>query len=96
LTQPEGVRSTFASLAAFKGQYQAQAVLGALLFKGQYVPRDGARGLMWLMLARDAASPEETWIMDLYAAALKQATADERTRALDLLKSWIEQPRSGR
>jgi hypothetical protein len=43
-----------------------------------------------------AASPEETWIMVFCAAALKQATADERTRALDLLKSSIEQPRSGR
>jgi uncharacterized protein len=84
------------SLAANKGQYQSQAVLGALLFKGQYVPHDGARGLMWLMLARDAASPEETWIMDQYAAALKQATPDERTRALDLLKRWIERSRTGR
>jgi TPR repeat protein len=82
------------SLAANKGQYQPQAVLGALLFKGQYIPCDDARGLMWLILARDAATPEETWITDLYAAALKQATADERTRALDLLKRWIEAPHS--
>ncbi len=78
------------SKAAGKGQYQAQAVFGAMLFKGQYVPRDAAWGLMYLMLALDAASSEETWIADLYAAALKQATADERTRALDLLKRWIE------
>jgi hypothetical protein len=48
------------------------------------------------MLGSDAASSEETWITDLYAAALKQSTADERTRALDLLKRWMEQPRSGR
>jgi hypothetical protein len=30
------------------------------------------------------------------AAALKQATADEWTQALDLLRGWIEQSRSGR
>jgi uncharacterized protein len=84
------------SLAANKGQYQSQAVLGALLFKGQYVPRDGAHGLMWLILARDAATPEETWIADQYTAAWKQATRDELTRALDLVKRWIEQSRTRR
>ena len=71
----QAVRWLFA--AANKGQYQAQAVFGALLFKGQSVARDAPRGLMWLILARDAATPEETWITDLYDAASKQATADE-------------------
>ncbi len=33
------------SLAARKGQYQAQAVLGAMLFKGEYTPRQAARGI---------------------------------------------------
>jgi uncharacterized protein len=84
------------SNAAGKGQYQAQAVFGAMLFKGEYVPRDAARGLMYLILGSDAASSGETWITDLYTAALKQATPDERARALDLLKRWIEQSRSGR
>ena len=90
----QGIR--WLSLAADKGQYQAQAVFGALLFKGQYVLRDAARGLMWLMLARNLATPEETWITDQYTAAWEQATQDERTRALDLLKRRIEQSRSGR
>src|SRR5262249_39310687 len=84
------------AFAADKRQYQAQAVFGALLFKGEYVLRDAARGLMWLMLARDAASLEETWITDQYARAWEQAIPDERTRALDLLKRWIEQSRGGR
>jgi hypothetical protein len=35
---------------------------------------------MYLILARDTASVEETWIADLYTAALNQATA----------KSWHE------
>jgi uncharacterized protein len=83
------------SLAASKGQYQAQAVLGALLFKGDLVSRDAARGLMWLMLAQDAATPTETWITDLYNAALKQATTDEQAVALVHRQHWIAQPRRG-
>ncbi len=84
------------SLAADKGQYQAQAVFGALLFKGQYLPRDVAGGLMYLILAQDAATVEETWITDVYAAASKQATAEEVTRAIDHVKHWIEQSRGRR
>lgn len=78
------------SLAARKGQYQAQAVLGAMLFKGELVPRQAARGLMWLTLARDSATPRETWIADLHAAALKQATEDERAVALVFLERWLK------
>jgi exopolysaccharide production negative regulator len=84
------------SLAASKGQHQAQAVFGTMLFNGQYVPRDGARGLMWLTLAKDAAAPKETWIADLYAAAMKQATEQERGVALVYLEHWMENSRGGR
>jgi uncharacterized protein len=77
------------SLAAGKGQYQAQAVLGAMLFNGEFVARQAPRGLMWLTLARDAASPQESWIADLYAAALKQASEDERAIALVYLERWL-------
>jgi uncharacterized protein len=82
--------------AANKGQYEAQAVFGALLFEGKYVPRDAAQGLMYMALALDAASSKESWIADLYASALKQATPDELARALDHVKRWVEQSRSGR
>jgi TPR repeat protein len=78
------------SLAAHKGQYQAQAVLGGMLFKGEYAPRQAARGLMWLTLARDGAPPRETWIADLYAAAMNQATEEERRGAYGLLEDWIK------
>jgi TPR repeat protein len=77
------------SLAASKGQYQAQAVFGSLLFRGQFVQRDGARGLMLLTLARDAAAPKEIWIMDQYNAAVKQATDEERAAAAILVEQWI-------
>ena len=61
-----------------------------MLFKGQSVNRDGAKGLMWLMLARDAAAPKETWITDMYSAAVKQATEDERAVALVHVEHWIK------
>ena len=83
------------SSAADKGQYQAQAVLGAMLFKGESVRRDAALGLMYLILARDAATPKETWITDLYNAALKQATPDEQAVALVHVEHWIERSRNG-
>ena len=78
------------TLAARKGQYEAQALLGSILFKGEYVPRQASRGLMWLTLARDAAPPRESWIAELHAAALKQATEDERAIALIYLERWLK------
>jgi len=78
------------SLAARNGQYQAQAVFGAMLFNGEYVSRQPATGLMWLTLARDAAGPQEAWISNLYAAAIKQATEEERVGALDQLERWLK------
>jgi hypothetical protein len=81
-------------LAANKGQYQAQALLGAMLFKGDKVPRQGARGLMWLTLAMDAAPPQERWIKDLHDAAFKQASDDERQLALMLIERRLNGQRN--
>jgi len=77
--------------AAMKGQYEAQAVFGNMLLKGQSVPRDAPKGLMFLKLAVDAATPKETWIADQYNAAWKQATEDERAVTLVLVEKWREQ-----
>ena len=66
-----------------KGQCQAQAMLGAMLFAGDHVPRQAARGLMWLTLAKDSATnvPTRDWINELYDSALRQASEDERALA---------------
>jgi TPR repeat protein len=77
-------------LAANKGQFQAQALLGDMLFKGELVPRQTARGLMWLTLASDAAGPQDGWIKDLHAAAFKQASDDDRSLALVYIERWIK------
>jgi TPR repeat protein len=78
-------------LSAQKGQCQAQAMLGAMLFAGDHVPRQAARGLMWLALAKDSAPPgQQGWINNLYESAMHQATEDERALAGVYLKHWLE------
>ena len=77
-------------LAANKGQFQAQAMLGHMLFKGEHVPRQAARGLMWLTLARDGAVGDEKWIAELYDTAFKLATNDERALALVYLERYLK------
>jgi TPR repeat protein len=76
-------------LAAQKGQYQAQAMFGAILFKGDHTPRQPAKGLMWLALARDSAGPDDSWISDQYEAAIKQATPEEKALAGSYLERWL-------
>ncbi len=77
-------------LAASKGQCRAQALLGDLLFQGQGVPRQAARGLMWLTLGRDCAGPEASWVKPLYDNAFKRASDDERAMALVYLEAWLK------
>src|SRR5579871_110627 len=80
-------------LAAQKGQHQAQALLGQMLFNGERLPRQAARGLMWLTLACEGASPDEAWIRDSYNHAVAKATDDERTTAVRMLEQWVVQGR---
>ena len=77
-------------LAANKGQCRAEAVLGDILFKGQHVPRQAARGLMWLTLSKDCAGPDEAWVKPLYDNALHRASEDERAMALVYLEDWLK------
>jgi exopolysaccharide production negative regulator len=78
-------------LSAQKGQCQAQAMLGAMLFAGDHVPRQAARGLMWLTLAKDSATgANQAWINRLYDSAMRQASEDERALAGVYLRRWME------
>ena len=77
-------------LAAQKGQHQAQAMLGQMLFNGERIPRQAARGLMWLTLARDNAAPDETWIRESYNKAIAKASEDDRAMALQMLEHWVQ------
>ncbi len=77
-------------LAAQKGQHQAQALLGQMLFNGDRLPRQAARGLMWLTLARDSAAPDEVWIKESYNRAIARASEDDRAMALQMLEHWVQ------
>jgi TPR repeat protein len=86
--QRQGVRWLY--LAALKDQYEAQAKWGSLLLTGlgQVVQRDVPRGLMWLEIARYKAPKGAPGIEELYNAAWKQATEDERAKASLLFEQW--------
>lgn len=77
-------------LSAQKGQHQAQALLGQMLFNGDKLQRQAARGLMWLTLAQDASTPDETWIRDSYKTAMAKASDDDRAMALQMLERWVQ------
>ncbi len=89
---PEDFRygARWLGLAAQKGQHQAQALLGQMLFNGEQLPRQAARGLMWLTLARDSAGPDETWIKESYNRAFAKASDDDRAMALQMLEHWVQ------
>jgi TPR repeat protein len=77
-------------LSAEKGDARAQALLGNMLFKGEEVSRQSALGLFWLILAKDGAGAEETWITDMYTSALARADESERTQAYKYLERWLK------
>jgi TPR repeat protein len=77
-------------LAAQKGQHEAQALLGQMLFNGDRLPRQAARGLMWLTLARDSAGADETWIKENYNRAFSKASDDDRAMCLQMLEQWVQ------
>src|ERR1043165_2468466 len=56
--------------AAKKGQHLAQAQLGEMLFNGDRMRPQRARGLMFLALACEGATPDEAWIKENYNRAV--------------------------
>ena len=81
-------------LSAHKGLCKAQAMLGAMLFTGDHVPRQAARGLMWLTLAKDSAdTSDQEWINRLYDNAFRQSSEDEKAMAAMYLKRWLQNRR---
>jgi TPR repeat protein len=77
-------------LAANKGHFKSQAVLGRILFRGEHGVRQRASGLMWLTIACDGPGAKVPWVSELRENAVKQASDDERAMALILLQRWVE------
>ncbi len=79
-------------LAARKGHAQAQATLGQLMFSGEVGgTAQRPRGLMYLTLAREAASGAEAdqWIVDRHAKALSAASDADRSAAVAMLEQYL-------
>ena len=74
--------------AADKNHTEAQALLGDILFSGSAgMPARRSLGLMYLTLAREAASEDakHRWIVDLYETAVGSATdKDKRLAHIEL------------
>jgi TPR repeat protein len=77
-------------LAANKGHYKSQALLGRILFNGEHGMRQRATGLMWLSIACDGPGAKVPWIAHLRETAVQQASDDERSMALIMLRRWVE------
>ena len=84
--------STFPGSAAalISADHGAEVALGDILFRGQQVPRQPARGLMWLTLGRDCVGADQPWIKPLYDNAFHRASDDERAVALVYLEDWLK------
>jgi uncharacterized protein len=78
-------------LAAEKNHMESQALLGNLLFTGQGVQANRARGLMYMTMAVENAGedPKNRWVAELREKALKAASDSERQAAGDLLVQYI-------
>jgi uncharacterized protein len=81
-------------LAAQNGQHQAQSMLGQMLFDGDRLPPQRARGLMLLTLACENAGPEESWIKESYNRAMASASESDRATALQMLEYWVKDRRN--
>jgi len=61
-----------------------------MLFNGDQMPPQRARGLMWLTLARDSAGTDEAWIKESYNRAIAKASESDRAMALQMLEHWVK------
>jgi uncharacterized protein len=88
-------------MAAEKGHPQSQGLLGHMLFTGDGVPRQRARGLMWLAFAKEGSSPDsrDDWIRDQYQSDFAVAADDDRQAAAAMydarMRARAPAPRSG-
>jgi TPR repeat protein len=78
-------------LAAEKNHMESQALLGNLLFTGQGVPRQRARGLMYLTMAVEGAGDDakNAWVIELREKALKAASDADRQAAAAMLGDYL-------
>ena len=80
----------WSKLSADKGNIEAQALLGHLLFEGdEGIDRQPVLGLMYLTIASERARPSDRWILDMQELAVSVATENERRTAMALADGWL-------
>ena len=80
-------------LAAGKGHRPSQALLGHMLFAGDGVQPQRARGLMWLTIAKNGADgAKDEWIRTLYQSDFAAATEQDRKVAAAMLDERAKGP----
>jgi hypothetical protein len=74
------------ALAAAKGHRFSQALLGHMLFSGDGVAHQRAKGLMWLEIAKDGSQDsKDEWIRELHQRDFAAASDEDRQMAAALL-----------
>jgi hypothetical protein len=72
-------------LASSKGHKPSQALFGHMLFIGDGVQPQRAKGLMWLDIAKTGAEEaKDDWIRELYDTDVAAATKEERKQAASM------------
>lgn len=70
----------------------AEAALGDLYWKGEFVEADRTRAIMWYLLAKATARPEDSpEIFDQYDRMIADASEEERLEAAARADVWAEQ-----
>jgi uncharacterized protein len=78
--------------SAKKHHAPAQAYLGNLYWRGEFVRQDRTRGLMWYILAQSTARPDENpEIIDRLDVMLASASEEERIEAEAHASVWADQ-----
>ena len=92
IQQPDPVRAVrWLSLAARKNHVAAQAKLGEVLVFGDGVRPLPEKGYMWIVVARENATPaNRDWILALDHRASQVLSEDQMARGAALAESWLE------
>ncbi len=61
-----------------------------MLFSGDRMRPQRARGLMFLALACEGAAADEAWIKENYNRAVATSTEDERAMAVKYVEQWVQ------
>jgi len=93
LAQDKLVAIRWLMLASGKGHRPSQALLGHLLFVGDGVLPQRAKGLMWLTIAdQGAEGPQDEWIRELHRRDFAAASAQDRDTAAAMLDERAKGP----